>query len=629
MTSVTLHKELLVEEDVEFGMSTVLQSRGVGHQINSGSIPYDSNTSVQEILEYLLVNGGGGSGGGGTADHGLLFGLSDDDHPQYLMQARGDARYVRLDTKGVPYGVTPLNASNMVDSKYLPWAGLVYEGGWNASSGTLPANPDGGDLYSITVGGTLSVVPPGEVAGTPVPTVVNEGELIVYSSGTHYWYALTANTAINDARYLQLTGGTVTGHISVPAGAAGSQAPRRSEIDSALATKANINSPAFTGLPTAPTQSVSDASTVLATTAFVHAVFGTTGSGGGGGVTDHGALTGLGDDDHTQYLNQDRGDLRYIRTQDKGVPDGIVPLNSAGYISGEYINISGLTYIGGWSATAGTLPSTAGFVGGEVFSLTTSGTLVVVPPTGVNNIPVPTAVQSGQLIVYSLVHNVWYLLTASTAINDARYLQLTGGTVTGHISVPAGASGNQVPRRSEIDTALAAKANLNSPLFTGTPSGPTAALGTNTTQLATTAFVKANTVSLDSPTFTGDPKAPTPATTDNDTSIATTAYVVKMLGNYAVPFTYQKATSGYVKFPSGIIMQWGSFLTSSSGTVTITYPLAFTSSSGLSAQVSLNYDTAAFCSTGVGTSTTQLVVRTWNYAGAAVSAAGNWLTIGY
>ena len=29
------------------------------------------------------------------------------------------------------------------------------------------------------------------------------------------------------------------------------------------------------------------------------------------GVTDHGALTGLGDDDHTQYYNQSRGDARY------------------------------------------------------------------------------------------------------------------------------------------------------------------------------------------------------------------------------------------------------------------------------------------------------------------------------
>lgn len=33
--------------------------------------------------------------------------------------------------------------------------------------------------------------------------------------------------------------------------------------------------------------------------------------GGGQGVTDHGALTGLGDDDHTQYMTQTEGDARY------------------------------------------------------------------------------------------------------------------------------------------------------------------------------------------------------------------------------------------------------------------------------------------------------------------------------
>jgi hypothetical protein len=36
-----------------------------------------------------------------------------------------------------------------------------------------------------------------------------------------------------------------------------------------------------------------------------------TNSGGGGGVTDHGALTGLVDDDHTQYHTNARGDARY------------------------------------------------------------------------------------------------------------------------------------------------------------------------------------------------------------------------------------------------------------------------------------------------------------------------------
>lgn len=44
---------------------------------------------------------------------------------------------------------------------------------------------------------------------------------------------------------------------------------------------------------------------------------------------------------------------------------------------------------------------------------------------------------------------------------------------------------------STITNALALKADLASPTFTGTPAAPTATAGTNTTQVATTAFVKA------------------------------------------------------------------------------------------------------------------------------------------
>jgi len=43
---------------------------------------------------------------------------------------------------------------------------------------------------------------------------------------------------------------------------------------------------------------------------------------GGGGVTDHGDLTGLGDDDHTQYHNDSRGDARYEPI--KGADDNFV-----------------------------------------------------------------------------------------------------------------------------------------------------------------------------------------------------------------------------------------------------------------------------------------------------------------
>jgi hypothetical protein len=63
--------------------------------------------------------------------------------------------------------------------------------------------------------------------------------------------------------------------------------------------------------------------------------------------------------------------------------------------------------------------------------------------------------------------------------------------------LPTGNAG-KIVKGTEIDIeltavadAIASKADINSPAFTGTPAAPTASAGTNTTQLATTAFVTA------------------------------------------------------------------------------------------------------------------------------------------
>ena len=63
--------------------------------------------------------------------------------------------------------------------------------------------------------------------------------------------------------------------------------------------------------------------------------------------------------------------------------------------------------------------------------------------------------------------------------------------------LPTGNAG-KIIKGTEIDTeftaiasAVASKADINSPSFTGTPAAPTASAGTSTTQLATTAFVTA------------------------------------------------------------------------------------------------------------------------------------------
>lgn len=70
-------------------------------------------------------------------------------------------------------------------------------------------------------------------------------------------------------------------------------------------------------------------------------------------------------------------------------------------------------------------------------------------------------------------------------------------------TLPTGNSG-KIIKGAEIDTeltavasAIASKADINSPTFTGTPAAPTAISTTNTTQVATTAFVQAVVTALD------------------------------------------------------------------------------------------------------------------------------------
>lgn len=62
-------------------------------------IDVDTTSLVPTIGQVLTWDGTNwipstvSGGTGGTSDHGLLVGLNDDDHPQYLTEPRGDIRY--------------------------------------------------------------------------------------------------------------------------------------------------------------------------------------------------------------------------------------------------------------------------------------------------------------------------------------------------------------------------------------------------------------------------------------------------------------------------------------------------------------------------------------------------------
>jgi len=123
-------------------------------------------------------------------------------------------------------------------------------------------------------------------------------------------------------------------------------------------------------------------------------------------------------------------------------------------------------------------------------------------------------------------------------------------------------------------------APINSPHLTGIPTTPTPAVHTNTTQIASTAFVVAEIAAdlatyapLVSPAFSGLPTAPTPPTGNNSTRIATTAFVQAAL----TAAGQSLGPTGYQKFASGLILQWGVTGPAPSGNTpfTVTFPIPF------------------------------------------------------
>lgn len=92
--------------------------------------------------------------------------------------------------------------------------------------------------------------------------------------------------------------------------------------------------------------------------------------------------------------------------------------------------------------------------------------------------------------------DITYPISSITTSGTSGAASLSGGVLNipnySATSISWGNITGSIGSQTDLSSALALKAALASPTFTGTPSAPTASLGTNTTQIATTAFVLAN-----------------------------------------------------------------------------------------------------------------------------------------
>jgi hypothetical protein len=183
---------------------------------------------------------------------------------------------------------------------------------------------------------------------------------------------------------------------------------------------------------------------------------------------------------------------------------------------------------------------------------------------------------------------------------------------------------------NNIATAVATKADIASPTFTGTPAAPTASAGTNTTQLATTAFVIAERTatatltnktltspSLSSPTLTGTPVAPTASVDTNTTQVATTAFVVAQIADDAP-----------TKTGTGASGSWGIDITGNAATAT-KLSTASGSAPSYSARAWVNFDGTKDTTGAASTANTNRLIRASGNVSSVLRTAAGQYTVNF
>jgi hypothetical protein len=277
-------------------------------------------------------------------------------------------------------------------------------------------------------------------------------------------------------------------------------------------------SPAFTGSPTTPTQTVDDNSTKIASTAYVTAQLSASGDGTPAinGTAALGTSTHAARADHVHPTDTTRSPVASPTfTGTPAAPTAAVDTNTTQLATTAYVigQAASATPLIDGTAAVGTLTR---YARGDHVHPTDTTRSPVASPTFTGTPAAPTAAVDMNT---TQIATTAYVIGQASAVGD--------GTPAMDGTASRG-TGTHFARNDHIHPTDTSRAPLASPALTGAPTAPTASPGTNTTQLATTAYadaIAALKANLASPTFTGTPAAPTATSGTNTTQIATTQFV--------------------------------------------------------------------------------------------------------
>jgi hypothetical protein len=240
-------------------------------------------------------------------------------------------------------------------------------------------------------------------------------------------------------------------------------------------------SPAFTGSPTAPTQTVDDNSTKIASTAYVTGQLSAAGDGTPAinGTAALGASTHAARADHVHPTDTSRSPVASPTfTGTPAAPTAAADTNTTQLATTAYVigQAASATPLIDGTAAVGT---STRYARGDHVHPTDTTRSPVASPTFTGTPAAPTA---------AVDTNTTQLATTAYVIAQA---SASGDGTPAMDGAAARGTGTHFARNDHVHPTDTSRAPLASPALTGTPTAPTASPGTNTTQLATTAYADA------------------------------------------------------------------------------------------------------------------------------------------